>query len=179
MLRSLSATLLLTLLATACCDPQRTAPDASGTGAPAVPEGFVSGTIVTLRNSEGRYVEVQGEGELRGVLIASRDSAVEPAEFRVEQQSDGRIGLRVVGGKFVCADRDKGGLLVADRDYVGDWESFDLVPVGDDVFGLRTTHGKYVTSDLGIEGPARGRLIADRDQLGEWERFTIRTAEPR
>lgn len=173
MLRILSASLVVALLATACCDPQRNEQAAST--AVAAPEGFVSGTLLTIRNSEGRYVSVdhQVEGDARNVLLAKHDTADTSCEFRLEVQGDGRIALRTNAGRYVCGDRDKDGLLVADRDFVGDWESFELLPAADGKYSLKTSHGKFVAADLDAADPLRGRLIANRDQVGDWEKFTI------
>lgn len=178
MSRILAAALTLALLATSCCDPQRTGQQAATGTVVVAPGGFASGALLTLRNSEGRFVSVDqaAEGDTRNVLRADRDTADALCTFTLEVQADGRIGLRSPSGKYVCADRDKGGLLTADRDYVGDWESFELIPATDGKFSLRTSHGKYVTADLDAAAPLRGRLIADRDEPGAWEQFTVEAA---
>ncbi len=176
MLRILPVALSLSMLASSCCDPQTNGQPAATTEvSPSATGGFLSGSLITLRNSEGRYASVdhQVEGDARNVLIAKRDTADTSTEFRLELQGDGRIALRTASGRYVCGDRDKDGLLLADRDYVGDWETFELVPSNDGKYSLKTSNGKYVTADLEAAEPLRGRLIANRDQVGDWEKFTI------
>ncbi len=134
-------------------------------GAPA--ENTNSNKMI-LKASNNMYVAISADS----TLSANQSDATKAEVFEKVDQGNGKWGLKLSNGKFVCDERMKANVMVVNRDAVGEWEQFEIVTLEGGKINLKSSAGKFVCGDQSVGG----RLIANRDQAGEWETFT---AEPK
>jgi peptidoglycan/xylan/chitin deacetylase (PgdA/CDA1 family) len=120
-----------------------------------------------LRASDGRYVSLQGGGE-----ILVNGTAIGPSEtLEAEDLGYGRVAVRAANGLYF-SPQDGGGSgkeVLANGPSVGEWEPLELIRGGCGQVAFRTVRGFFLT----LENLHRDRLMATAPRMREREIFTF------
>jgi hypothetical protein len=129
------------------------------------PEAAVQNLKFIIKASNSQYV-VMGPDS---ILVASEPIPTKALVFEKIDLENGKIGLRVPFGKYVCDDRGKEYYIYANKEHCSDWEMFEIVAVDQWTFHLKSSTGKYVSADQSLGN----KLIANRDKPSSWETFRM------
>jgi len=127
---------------------------------------FANGTKVYLKNSNGKFVNVNVQ---TNELFASAEKKEDATVFEVNTLKRGEIYLQTLNKKIVCADRNKNNILIANRENPYEWETFNLIYKTEKIVTLKSTNNKYVFANRN----ENGILIADRESADLWEEFEV------
>jgi Fascin domain len=68
-------------------------------------------------------------------------------KFEIIYLNTGKVAIKTLTGKYVCAEDGGGNILIANRDTMGDWEKFSIIPQPNGKVALRTHNGKFIQYD--------------------------------
>jgi len=143
--------------------------DSDGQNAGRELKHFVTGSLVSLKSSDGQFVSAENGGG--GEVTANRSARNSWETFEVVEQGGGRIALRTVDGHFLSAEGGGGDTLSANRQFIGEWERFKVVHRGGSRFAFETSNGHYLVAESG----GGAEVKADRTRIGSWEEFKVRS----
>ena len=110
----------------------------------------LKGCIVTLRSSQGKYVEAASAG----LLLVNAQEMTERAKWYISFQTVNEVNLKSkVSGKYLKADPNTGTLTHRPVS-AGGWETFTVSDLSNGNYALETYHGKYlrIVSNVGLIG---------------------------
>lgn len=117
-----------------------------------------------LKTVDGKHIVVDS---IKKTLSTNTTNKKQEERFEIINLGYGKIALKGLNGKFVCADLTKEKLLVADRDVAYTWETFEVVLLKEEKFALKTISGTYVSvNDSGV-------LIANATVISNSEIFSF------
>ena len=119
--------------------------------------------IVTLKSSNGRYVETYANSRIYANAVKVKESI----KWYISFIECNTIYLRSKKyGKYLSAWNDGGTRLFRPTEPQA-WEELELEYLGDEQYALKTHHGKYLSVTT------KTKLVGKREIIGKYETFQI------
>ena len=123
--------------------------------------------IVTLKSSNGRYVQASTE-QYKGLVFPSSKIVKDAIKWYISFLGCNTINLKnKKSGNYLTAKPD-GEINHLRPHFAGQWEQFKLELIEDKKYALKTYHGKYISALPKPKG-----LVGNSESIDEYEIFRI------
>lgn len=101
---------------------------------------FIAGKHFVLKTANNSFWYINKDS----VITATTKDETQAEIFEAIGMGNGKIALKTLKGKYVCADRNRNSLLIANRDVAYDWETFAIGIYDKNTITLKSSNGNFV-----------------------------------
>lgn len=101
---------------------------------------LIIGKRFILKTSENKFLSINKDSVVAANATEKSDAEI----FEAIEMGNGKIALKTIKGKFVCADRNQRNEIVANRNSAFEWETFEVKIVNNNKIILKSSNGSFV-----------------------------------